>query len=124
MIAYYLQTGDVAKTDYANLSTVLVYLEAIKYDDIEHHNSSLLIHIRAVESKILTSLCRLGDILQSLELSVDSHVTREVMPSSLREISSTADRRMRDYVMAKDCVHVLTETKDSHLALQLGLAEI
>ncbi|XP_041370895.1 uncharacterized protein LOC121384532 [Gigantopelta aegis] len=112
------ETGDVLITDFINLSTVLVFLEQILVDDLEHENSSSQTEMKTLENKLFSILCQTETILQTLGLKVPSHVTRDVMDNALRDVKNTADRRKRDYTMAKDAVHLMKANEDNHIKMK------
>ena len=60
----------------------------------------------------------MDSLLNSLELKVDNHVTRDVMDNALRDIINIADRRKRDYTMAKDIVHLMKANEDNHAKMK------
>ncbi|ESO99018.1 hypothetical protein LOTGIDRAFT_174018 [Lottia gigantea] len=110
-------TTKVVKADYKSLSKILVFMHQVKLDEIEHNNSTLKRYIEDTINDIYNSLCTLHNLLFCLNDSIDSHVTRDIMPQSQREIVLVSLRNQRDYVIAKDTMHFLFALKDSYISI-------
>ncbi|XP_046543430.1 uncharacterized protein LOC124253661 [Haliotis rubra] len=113
-------TATVLKKDYENLSIAYVFLEAVQADDSSDFNNTLKSSLDQAMEKILAILCTMESLLSNHDQSIGSYVTRQVMPNSLREITSYSSKRQRDYIVAKDVVHLLTRVKESHTMLKTG----
>ncbi|XP_067656653.1 uncharacterized protein [Haliotis asinina] len=113
-------TTTTLKKDYENLSIAYVFLEAVQADDISDFNNTLKSTLEHAMEKILAMLCTIESFLSNHDQSIGSYVTRQMMPSSLREITSDSSKRQRDYIIAKDVVHLLTRVKESHAMLKTG----
>jgi len=94
---------DGFQQDFEQLSITAVFVEQAKLDDINYDLGSFKLTFDHIEDKLYSTLCSLQNLIKNLGSSVNSNVTRDVMPEELKSISNnTLQRYSRDFITLKD----------------------
>nr|KAG5709348.1 hypothetical protein BaRGS_029197 [Batillaria attramentaria] len=101
-------TSSLVEQEYWRVSVALVYLEQCGYDaDQCSDDTSLRETFNELEDKLLTTLCKMRDVLDALKGHIPE-VTRDVMPLEIRDVpEDNGQRAIRDLVIAGDVREML-----------------
>lgn len=109
--------------EYRLLSTLAVFLEKVLEDEVYFEHSELYDLMAPVQDKLYELMCDLHTTLYTiLHVTIENHVTRDVMNTDLRSLSEDrSSRYYRDYVIYSKNIQYLNHLSAKFLNLTTSL---